>query len=108
MAVCDYTGGSLRGQRDPNVDEYARKEALRNNRRRPIEETLAEVGEGRRDVRVGTALTAVVGACDGELPVSVIMAAVASLLEVDAAALAGELLPELRELLVTGVLRFVG
>lgn len=47
MAVCDYTGGSLRGQRDPNVDEYARKEALRNNRRRPIEETLAEVGEGR-------------------------------------------------------------
>ncbi|CCC05375.1 unnamed protein product [Sordaria macrospora k-hell] len=40
--------GALAGAtRDPNVDEYERKEAMRLNRRRPIEETLAEVGEGR-------------------------------------------------------------
>jgi hypothetical protein len=48
MTVCDYAGGSIRGKRrDPEVDEYERKKALRLNRRRPIEETLAEVGEGR-------------------------------------------------------------
>jgi hypothetical protein len=47
MAVADFTGGSLRGNKDQEVDEYARKEALRMNRRRPIEETIAEVGEGR-------------------------------------------------------------
>ncbi|KAL9094850.1 MAG: hypothetical protein Q9165_002799 [Trypethelium subeluteriae] len=44
----DYTGGSLGGYRkDPDVDEVARKEFLRKNRRRPIEETLADLGEGR-------------------------------------------------------------
>ncbi len=48
MAVFNYTGGKLSGwDRDPNVDEYERKEQLRKNRRRPIEETIAEVGEGR-------------------------------------------------------------
>jgi len=47
MAVADFTGGSLKGKRDPEVDEYERKVALRTNRRRPIEETIAEVGEGR-------------------------------------------------------------
>ncbi|KAF2239475.1 hypothetical protein EV356DRAFT_528073 [Viridothelium virens] len=46
--VYDYTGGSLSGYRkDPDVDEVARKEFLRKNRRRPIEETLANLGEGR-------------------------------------------------------------
>ncbi|KAK3317871.1 hypothetical protein B0T19DRAFT_300562 [Cercophora scortea] len=48
MAAYDYTGGSLSGfKRDPEEDEYERKERLRMNRRRPVEETLAEVGEGR-------------------------------------------------------------
>ncbi len=48
MALFNYTGGKLSGwDRDPNVDEYERKEQLRKNRRRPIEETLADVGEGR-------------------------------------------------------------
>lgn len=43
-----FTGGKLSGyDKDPNVDEYERKEAMRLNRRRPVEETLAEVGEGR-------------------------------------------------------------
>ncbi|KAL8935203.1 MAG: hypothetical protein Q9211_004822 [Gyalolechia sp. 1 TL-2023] len=44
----EYTGGKLSGyERDPSVDEYERKEQLRRNRRRPIEETLQELGEGR-------------------------------------------------------------
>jgi len=48
LAAFNYTGGKLTGfDRDPEVDEYERKEQLRKNRRRPIEETLAELGEGR-------------------------------------------------------------
>jgi len=48
LGAFDYTGNSLRGyDRDPEVDEVARKEYLRKNRRRPIEETIAELGEGR-------------------------------------------------------------
>ncbi|KAK0649374.1 hypothetical protein B0T16DRAFT_326287 [Cercophora newfieldiana] len=47
MGVADFTGGSLKGNKDREADEFARKEVLRMNRRRPIEETIAEVGEGR-------------------------------------------------------------
>lgn len=49
MTVFDYTGGSLRGVRTEveGMDEYERKEYLRKNRRRPIEETIADIGEGR-------------------------------------------------------------
>ena len=43
-----YTGGSLSGyQRDPEVDEVTRKEYMRKNRRRPVEDTVNELGEGR-------------------------------------------------------------
>lgn len=49
----DYTGGKFSGyDKDPNVDEYERKEALRKNRRRPIQETLDQLGEGRGERRV--------------------------------------------------------
>lgn len=48
LAVFDYTGNSLKGsRRSQELDEFDRKEYLRKNRRRPLEETLAEVGEGR-------------------------------------------------------------
>lgn len=49
MTVFDYTGGSLRGVKTEveGMDEYERKEYLRKNRRRPIEETIADLGEGR-------------------------------------------------------------
>ncbi|KAF2169651.1 hypothetical protein M409DRAFT_20064 [Zasmidium cellare ATCC 36951] len=48
LAAFQYTGGTLSGfARDPNVDEVARKEYLRKNRRRSIEETVNELGEGR-------------------------------------------------------------
>jgi len=48
MGTFDYTGGALTGyKRDPEVDEFERKQALRKNRRRPIEETISEIGEGR-------------------------------------------------------------
>ncbi|KAK3689635.1 hypothetical protein B0T22DRAFT_374635 [Podospora appendiculata] len=48
VTAFEYAGGSLAGwKKDPEEDEYERKERLRMNRRRPVEETLAEVGEGR-------------------------------------------------------------
>ncbi|KAI1360198.1 hypothetical protein F5Y08DRAFT_54785 [Xylaria arbuscula] len=49
LSVFDYTGGSLFGTRTevPGMDEYERKEYLRKNRRRPIEDTIADIGEGR-------------------------------------------------------------
>lgn len=46
LSAANYTGG-LKGNKDKEADEFARKEAMRMNRRRPIEETLADVGEGR-------------------------------------------------------------
>lgn len=52
MSVFDATGGSLSGfKKDPTIDEYERKEALRANKRRPISETLSELGEGRGMLR---------------------------------------------------------
>lgn len=50
MSAFEYTGGSLRGGSRTEVssmDEYDRKEYLRKNRRRPIEETISDIGEGR-------------------------------------------------------------
>lgn len=57
-----------------------------------------------RTVPLGTALAAVVGACDSTLPLGVICAAVAQLLEVDEHELQAELMPQLRELVLTGLL----
>ncbi|KAI1377873.1 NADH-ubiquinone oxidoreductase 213 kDa subunit [Hypoxylon crocopeplum] len=50
MSTFEYAGGSLRGgprTEVPEMDEYDRKEYLRKNRRRPIAETVSEIGEGR-------------------------------------------------------------
>jgi len=57
MGVFDYTGGKLTGyDKDPNVDEIDRKEALRKNKRRPIWETIQELGEGRGQLPVSSIL----------------------------------------------------
>jgi methylase of polypeptide subunit release factors len=66
---------------------------------------LLRQGSGfARTVQLGTALAAVVGASDGELSVGAICSAVADILEVDSDALAAEVLPEIRELVLTGFL----
>jgi SAM-dependent methyltransferase len=57
-----------------------------------------------RTVPLGTALAAVVGACDGTLPIGAICAAVAELLEVDADELVAEVLPQIEELVLVGML----
>lgn len=48
LSAFNYTGGRLEGyRRDPDVDEVSRKEYMRKNRRRPEEEIVNELGEGR-------------------------------------------------------------
>ena len=47
-AAFDYTGGSLFGwKHNLERDEYEHKEMLRTTRRRPLQETLDQLGEGR-------------------------------------------------------------
>jgi hypothetical protein len=47
MGAFAYTQGLTGYKKDPELDEFERKQALRANRRRPIEETISEIGEGR-------------------------------------------------------------
>lgn len=48
LSAFNYTGGRLSGySRHEDVDEVSRKEYLRKNRRRPLAETVQELGEGR-------------------------------------------------------------
>lgn len=57
-----------------------------------------------RAVETGTALAAVVGACDGELTLGVLVDAVAGLLDADPERLRDDLLPQLRRLVSDGYL----
>jgi methylase of polypeptide subunit release factors len=66
--------------------------------------TLRQGGGFGRSISADTALAALVGACDGELSVRAISAALAELLEVDDVALLAQLLPSIRDLLDTGML----
>lgn len=59
----------------------------------------------RRELRADPALAAIVGACDGELPLGAIVDAVAELLGADAARLRPAVLAEVRELVTDGILR---
>lgn len=59
----------------------------------------------RRAVEVDTALAGVLGACDGDLRLDQVIAAVASIVDVDPVALAAEIVPRVRQLSVDGVLR---
>lgn len=71
--------------------------------------TVIELRQGGgfgRALGVDPGLAALVGACDGDLPVGVLIDAIADLMEVDAAALRADLLPRVRELAFTGFLRF--
>ena len=65
---------------------------------------LRQGGGLGRTVQVGTALAGLVGACDGELSVGQIVAALASLLDVPADALAADVLPTVRGLVRDGLL----
>lgn len=71
--------------------------------------TVIELRQGGgfgRSLSIDPGLAALVGACDGDLPLGVLVDAIAELMGVDAAALRADLLPRARELLFTGFLRF--
>ncbi len=82
----------------------------RHHRPGAEEPSVIELRQGAgfgRVLNVDPALAALVGACDGDLPLGVLIDAIADLLEVDAAALRADLLPRVRELAFTGFLRVV-
>ncbi len=58
----------------------------------------------RRAIEVDTALAGVLGACDGDLRLDQVVAAVASIVDVDPVALAAEIVPRVRQLSLDGVL----
>jgi hypothetical protein len=66
--------------------------------------TLHQGGGFGRSVPLDTAQAALIGACDGDLPVGAIIDAIAQLLDADAATLRAELLPRVRALLDDGFL----
>ena len=70
----------------------------------PTVMTLHQGGGFARSRPLDTVLAALVGACDGDLNAESIIGAVAQLLEVDETALRAELLPSIRDLIVTGFL----
>jgi len=67
---------------------------------------LRQGGGFGRSIQADPALAGVVGACDGDLPLGVLIDAVAQLLEVDAAELRAALVPAVRELILDGFLTF--
>jgi hypothetical protein len=66
--------------------------------------TLRQGGGFARTVSADTALAGFVGACDGTLTVGALVAALAQVLDADAGDLATALLPEVRRLLLDGLL----
>lgn len=70
----------------------------------PTAMLLRQGGGFGRTVQGDTGLIALVGACDGELSVAAIIAALAQLLDVDERALFAELVPTVRALVVDGFL----
>ncbi len=66
---------------------------------------LRQGGGFGRAVRVDPGLAAVVGACDGDLPLGPLCDAVAELLDADPAAFRAAALPEVREFVTSGMLR---
>jgi len=65
---------------------------------------LRQGGGFARSIEAGTGLAALVGASDGELSLGQLAAAIASLLEVEPAALAAELAEQVRDLVTLGFL----
>ena len=70
----------------------------------PEKVTLHQTTGLHRERRVDTATAALVGACDGDVPLGILIDAVAQVLEKPAADLRSRLLPVVRELVADGFL----
>ena len=93
--------GTLRLQVAPDVTEERHYWPGDEN---PTVIRLRQGGGFARSIEADAALAGLVGASDGELTVAEIIGALADLLEVDESALREQLLPQVRELIVTGLL----
>ncbi|MFB2554922.1 DUF7059 domain-containing protein [Herbiconiux liangxiaofengii] len=70
----------------------------------PVVMTLRQGGGFSRSVDLDTGLAAFIGACDGDLSAAAIIGAISQVLEVDEAALRGELVPRIRSLVDDAIL----
>ena len=93
--------GALRLEVAPDVTEERHYWPGDEN---PTVVRLQQGGGFARTIDADAALAGLVGASDGELTVAEIIGALATLLDVDEVALRDQLLPQVRELLVTGLL----
>jgi hypothetical protein len=93
--------GALRLEVAPDVTEERHYWPGDEN---PTVVRLQQGGGFARTIDADAALAGLVGASDGELTVAEIIGALATLLEVDEVALRDQLVPQVRELLVTGLL----
>jgi SAM-dependent methyltransferase len=103
-AVAGLDDAALLGLRFAVAPDVTEERSHWPGQEHPSVIVLRQGGGFRREVRTGTALAAVVGACDGDLTLGAIVSAVASILDADADGLAAEVLPEVRELVIGGML----
>jgi hypothetical protein len=103
LAAHDWLAGpgrDLEGARLRVASDITEERHHRPGEEEPAVILLRQGGGFGRTVRVGTAVAALVGACDGELGIGQLVAALAHLLERPVAELRSEVLPE-----VTGLVR---
>jgi SAM-dependent methyltransferase len=100
----DLSDAGLAGMRLRVAPDVTEERYLTPGQVDPQVVLLRQGGGFGRTVQVGTALAGFVGACDGELTVGQIVGALGALLGVDADAVAADVLPEARGLLLDGLL----
>ncbi|HEY2832688.1 MAG TPA: methyltransferase [Sporichthyaceae bacterium] len=96
--------GDLRGSVLRVADDVTQHSVGEPGAEDPTRLLLRRSGGLRPARAVDTATAALVGACDGTLPVGVLLTAVAELLQIDPATLAEQVLPTLAELVSEGFL----
>lgn len=102
--LADRTDAQLAGERLSVADDVTEERFGLPGAEDPAVIRLRQGGGLGRVVPADTALAGFVGACDGELSVGQIVAALAVVLEAPVADLAGQLLPAARELVRDGLL----
>lgn len=95
---------ALLGARLVVAPDVTEERHLRPGEEGPRVVLLRQGGGFGRVVDAGTALAGLVGACDGELTVGQLLGGLAALLEAPVAALAAELLPQVRALVADAML----
>ncbi|HYJ76766.1 MAG TPA: methyltransferase [Kineosporiaceae bacterium] len=95
---------ALQGERLRVAGDVTEERYHRPGEADPTVVLLRQGGGFGRVVRASTALAGLVGACDGELPVAALVAALAEILDEPLGELTGRLLPAVRGLVADGLL----